>query len=579
MNRWRFGLGTLVAVVSITFYGCVGDPPSRPTEGEVAAAERGEQNQTVRDGSERAAVGSVDAEAESSAAMSPDVSLPTVDAPTASIGASPMVVPLPEAPYPEGSATIPRVVAVTTDRPVPLSVPDIVATSPLTPQNRVAMDTVENDDSATASALPFNTEPPDGDVLERTDVVGDRQRSASAVDPGTDAPGTVAPVAVQPETDAPNADAPDAVRDRQNSAPTVDPDADAPPVAIQQDDSPSPTTDRLSRRSDSSGGGAEESIRPETAAARTATAAGERTASVTESTPATTEESDVAPNATSQQRTVLPSFDNSPVAETTETRSVRIGTDIEVRLPGRSWLYLGSEPPVAFLGRRVDEGGDETIFTFRVEEPAVLRFESQDLRTGERRRHEERITLADADDTATTAATPEGTSDRTAGPPTATGQAVPQSADESGAISDGARDGNEDEDLPVTPVQYVRSVSQEGFDTERHETVLAAVRSGDRSIDALSVDELISYIDAITAEGFVSEAATLLEALTERRRGENDAFLYRLAQLYEGDETVRDIRRARQLYQRLVDTYPFSEYYRSADERIRFLNRHFFYIR
>ncbi|MFP4151687.1 MAG: hypothetical protein ACLFSV_02520 [Alkalispirochaeta sp.] len=299
--------------------------------------------------------------------------------------------------------------------------------------------------------------------------------------------------------------------------------------------------------------------------------------------------------------------------ETVSAQTAAPGETIEVRLPGRSWLYLGSTGPVEFLSRETPVGEDVTLFTFQVRGPAALEFEAQDLVTGRRQRHLEEIEAAPGPSSRLTQGST-GRDDTDSG----TGQsgnaggsddavqsgstAVPERAGRSenagetgGPEPAGDADRIEANDLPVTaeaPVDeedvgerlefdlrgFLESVDSDSLDPDSHRMVLAAL-TGERPDEDLPIDPLIRYGDLLVDNDRLDDAAELFETIRNDPVLQNDAILFRLATLYERNSPLRDLQRSRELYERLRDRYPFSEYYQDAGKRIQFLDRHFFHIR
>jgi len=297
--------------------------------------------------------------------------------------------------------------------------------------------------------------------------------------------------------------------------------------------------------------------------------------------------------------------------ETADSRSATAGEMIEVRLPGRSWLYLGSTGPVEFLSRETPAEEEVTLFAFQVRGPAVLEFESQDLATGQRQRHVEEIEttptgpsgLAErraAADRAASAAGQSGDPRTGNAGPAADSASVgvpadvtapgPVGASTEAAVSDpgaddlprdGGSTGNPPEDGRETAfdlLAFLETVDAASLDSESHRMVLAALFGENRDTE-IPIPALIRYGDLLADQGRAEDAVQLFEQMWTTPALQGDTVLFRLAALYEGEPPVRDLRRSRELYSFLRDRYPFSRHYQDAGERIQFLDRHFFHIR
>ncbi|MFO8043970.1 MAG: hypothetical protein R6U25_12265 [Alkalispirochaeta sp.] len=266
----------------------------------------------------------------------------------------------------------------------------------------------------------------------------------------------------------------------------------------------------------------------------------------------TSEESATAPasrSAAASARSTQPSnpaatASRPPREDTSGERRVDPGQPFEVALPGRGWVYLGGGDELQFLDRTTQEG--DVVFSFRgpaadtgSTEPTTLEFESQDLATGRRTRHEERVLVAEGGDSASAGdgRQPEG-------------NAAGEDADAAGA------GGASEEEA-------------------------AAVGAGGVPTDLAQADyaELLARVDDLEAAGDHQGAVDLLEAMRREGMGRDDELIMRLAQLYESEWSGRDLPHARELYHRVVDNYPLSRWRGPARERIEYLNRHFFHIR
>lgn len=266
-----------------------------------------------------------------------------------------------------------------------------------------------------------------------------------------------------------------------------------------------------------------------------------------------------------------PAVSSAEGVQTSEgDRTAVAGERIEVRLPGRSWLFLGSDAPVDFLGRSVTEEPIETVFAFRVVGESTLRFASQDAVSGERMRHEETIALSHVpgDSIQRSDVVVLGDEVRRAGQPMTPGEEESKAMPTNEALLQYLRDAN----APFDEVMHRRLIES----VERYDSSAA----GDSSaLIEVPTDAWIAYTQRIANMGEVAASQRLLLALAESPRFANDEVIFRLAQTYETDSEARDIRKARDLYRLIESDYPFSRHYQAAGERIRFLNRHFFYIR
>ena len=210
----------------------------------------------------------------------------------------------------------------------------------------------------------------------------------------------------------------------------------------------------------------------------------------------------------------------------------------------------------------------ETVFSFRVIGVSTLRFASQDVVSGESSLHQESITILPS----SAEAIQRGDVVRSQSDASSSGQAAPATVERRIAPTRGEL------------LEYLQN-EMTPFDSVMHNGLIESVRHHDpngdpaNALSEVSTDSWIAYTERIAANGEVSATEQLLAALAESLRFGNDEVIFRLAKLYETDSEVRDIQRARDMYRIIEAEYPFSRFYREAGERIRFLNRHFFYIR
>ena len=81
-------------------------------------------------------------------------------------------------------------------------------------------------------------------------------------------------------------------------------------------------------------------------------------------------------------------------------------------------------------------------------------------------------------------------------------------------------------------------------------------------------------------DGYEDGVISILEELLRfESHGQGDEWLYRLASYLEKPGERRDLSRAVKLYQKLVESWPFSKWRESAEERLIWLNRHYFRLR
>lgn len=88
-------------------------------------------------------------------------------------------------------------------------------------------------------------------------------------------------------------------------------------------------------------------------------------------------------------------------------------------------------------------------------------------------------------------------------------------------------------------------------------------------------------IQALLASGREADAVAALERFLEENpeSPESEEALFRLAELYEKNTSVRDLKKSVSCYDRLLERYPFTPFRERAEARRTYLIRHFFEIR
>jgi hypothetical protein len=249
---------------------------------------------------------------------------------------------------------------------------------------------------------------------------------------------------------------------------------------------------------------------------------------------------------------------------TASSRTVDVGETFSVELPGPGWLYLGDSEGVEYRDRRADAEG--VTFTFRLlADPGeqALRFEAQDLRTGNLRRHAERVLPASSDAAVVAPASTPGRAGSDL--PVARGQAGGVEGgvgvgDAAGISGGGAAAGSESADGAASGgVQADGEGASERASVERE----------------LSLDE----VDRLLSTGDRTAAVAILEEMRATGLGNEDELLFRLAEILESEWEGRDLQRSRSIYQEIVVGFPLSLFRRPSQRRIEYLDRHFFLIR
>ena len=132
----------------------------------------------------------------------------------------------------------------------------------------------------------------------------------------------------------------------------------------------------------------------------------------------------------------------------------------------------------------------------------------------------------------------------------------------------------EEEDLSL-------SESPDGADpAEEHSSVITGEEpAGGDEPDAADAAERLEEIEEDPEK--VEETLELLEYLVDVASDDESlaGYYYRMARTLEMNTRFQDLRRAYDTYEYIADTFFLTDYYELAEERIRYLDRHFFKLR
>ena len=126
----------------------------------------------------------------------------------------------------------------------------------------------------------------------------------------------------------------------------------------------------------------------------------------------------------------------------------------------------------------------------------------------------------------------------------------------------------------------VQGLMRAALDLEDRERVLAQVPALLALRSADTGKELLAAARFLTAQGAHPAALELLTAFLRRYPDgpRLDQALFMLARLFELESPLRDVRRARDYYEKVYTEYPESEYSAEAHTRILYLDRYFFHV-
>ena len=290
----------------------------------------------------------------------------------------------------------------------------------------------------------------------------------------------------------------------------------------------------------------------------------------------------------------------------------RPGDDIEISFDENGWVYLGAGDReatlsgIAFLGKQIKEGG--SVFAFNASELGdyELSFLHQDNRAGLQKKVILDVLVLE-----------EGEFDQRLGEEGGDGgsltlaEELRKAGRKTEALNEYLRIYREgdpllndriaaiywaDQEFEKAAVYWNRNRDLPGEFGERAVLgiVNSAVATDDRvslfqNIDALLAIESVSIAEDVinlvryfmSTEDYSAARRVLLGFLMripvpgERRL---DEAYYLMGQIYEAGRDLEDLKEAKRAYTRVINDFPDSPFYSSAEERIRYLNRHFFYL-
>ena len=258
---------------------------------------------------------------------------------------------------------------------------------------------------------------------------------------------------------------------------------------------------------------------------------------------------------------------------------------MHLSLPGFGWIYdrgASQSSGVEFRSRSYAQSATEFVFSARDVGRYTLAFQQQDSSTG--RSSVKRIAVE---------VSLQSVQDRIAAQ--AAGAEAGHSAEPAGAGDAAAPGESPQPDLQLPSFSFERLESavlaRNTNSTAQQVQALLLSRGGGGNSDLqpAAAEEPV-FTDAqrrmMVDAGellFDSEREMLAEQVLElylQEGGEQSGrVLYLLGQIYESPPPPRDERRSVEYYQRIVNFYPTDPYRRRAEERIRYLQRHFLQIR
>ena len=270
---------------------------------------------------------------------------------------------------------------------------------------------------------------------------------------------------------------------------------------------------------------------------------------------------------------------DSAASASTPTRFLESPGELTITLESIGWIFRSDRStPGAwrFLGREIID--DSTNFRFLFNEVGKWNFvfERQDLSGGESEQVIREVAVSDGSGSITTAS------------PKTISDTLPANADARYAAALGASEaGKADEAIQY----YEQDASRSGSVGARARGALVETAAKSGAVGPLLTwlpryleedpkpEVLRAALEVFTSEvGYDAQSRAILEKLAE---SEDDypEWPYRLAVLLEKPGEERDLDRAAQLFQEVISRWPLSEWRDYSEERLLWLQRHYFRMR
>lgn len=140
---------------------------------------------------------------------------------------------------------------------------------------------------------------------------------------------------------------------------------------------------------------------------------------------------------------------------------------------------------------------------------------------------------------------------------------------------------------------------ESNLEREDDYSLTAAERLLSYSLDTGNTEKIVRYLDCVLRSGKIVPGSEILKIVHQLQKKQEydeaisvmdnylslcsnsesrDAFYFLLGGLYESNSGIRDLKLAKQYYEKIISEYPAGSYVQPARKRLQYLNRHFFYI-
>ena len=271
---------------------------------------------------------------------------------------------------------------------------------------------------------------------------------------------------------------------------------------------------------------------------------------------------------------------SEPQEDIKPSRSMEVKKNqyLDVTYPGSSWLYLGEVDDtglVRYAGRTSGDG--DTIFSLRVAEEGkgILHFYKNDPLTGENIDDYLEITVS-------------GTSTNPIHVEAPLYMDYKAGENVHSAQSDVISHESEVKDTYTTSSDKTESLVQDResdskssslIQTADNTSTYEGTPAAQKEVQKLSADELLSQAENFYAQKDFENALKYLTAFFDKAVTKLDHGYFLKGEILESNSSVRDIKKAMEAYQKIINDYPQSILWQRASEKVTYLKRFYFNIR
>lgn len=263
-----------------------------------------------------------------------------------------------------------------------------------------------------------------------------------------------------------------------------------------------------------------------------------------------------------------------PVFVQIPSRSVQLlnGQYLQVEYPGNGWIYIGEEnntTNMRYFGKKISE--NKLIFTLKSQKEGecILHFYRLDTLTNKYIDDLLQVQILPTENKS---------SEIVIAPEYKYPEITYVQVEENEVIEDIEESTYDEEigDLDATiPMEVTENVIDSSFEPE------VQIIEDNESIDTqnLTADELLSLANEAYDNKEYEQSLSYLDSFFDIATLQIDEALFLQGKVYEANSNIKDIKKARESYQEIIDSYKQSPLWSNANKRIIYLDRIYFQIR